>query len=148
MKNKRAFTLVELIVVIVIIGVILIFTLPNVTRSLERSKKEQMIEDGKRMIEKAKKYALSHTENLPTDTTCKRLTLGDIDESSSINASPYGETYDRENSYVKICLESVIEGGPSKYNYLVRIIDINSKHELEESSVNELNSDEKYTYVK
>ena len=50
MKSEKGFTLVELIVIIVIIGVILVFTLPNITSVLERNKKEQMIADAKDMV--------------------------------------------------------------------------------------------------
>lgn len=59
MKNKKGFTLIELIVIIVLLGVIMVFALPNITSTLERNKKDKMILDAQDMVEKYKNYMLN-----------------------------------------------------------------------------------------
>lgn len=78
MKNKKGFTLIELIVIIVLLGVIMVFALPNITSTLERNKKDKMILDAQDMVEKYKNYVLSQglysqldqmlSENLGSDS--------------------------------------------------------------------------------
>ena len=122
MLNKKGFTLVELVIVVIILGVILAFALPNITSTLERNKKDQMIIDAKDMVEKAKNYALK-TNGYPIDdeddstADCKSFTLNDIDPRNEIKESPFGSDYITD-SFVKICLES------SKYIYYIRLKDL------------------------
>lgn len=116
MKSEKGFTLVELIVIIVIIGVILVFTLPNITSVLERNKKEQMIADAKDMVDKAKNKMIK-TADYPTGSGCKSFKLSDIDEREEIKTSPYGNSYNRNSSNVEICLKS------NQYEYTITLND-------------------------
>lgn len=135
MKSEKGFTLVELIVIIVIIGVILVFTLPNITSVLERNKKEQMIADAKDMVDKAKNKMIK-TADYPTGSGCKSFKLSDIDEREEIKTSPYGNSYKRDDSKVQICLKS------NQYEYTITLKDgdhaINSV-ELDQLSIDKVN---------
>ena len=52
--NKKGFTLVELIAVVVIIGIIAVIATPNIVNMIDNGKKDQFIADAKEMISKAK----------------------------------------------------------------------------------------------
>lgn len=139
MTSKKGFTLVELIVIIVIIGVILVFTLPNITSVLERNKKEQMIADAKDMVDKAKNKMIK-TADYPTGSTgsgCKSFKLSGIDEREEIKTSPYGNSYNRNSSNVEICLKS------NQYEYTITLNDdgghIINKVELGQLSIDKVN---------
>ena len=138
MKSEKGFTLIELIVIIVIIGVILVFTLPNITSVLERNKKEQMIADAKDMVDKAKNKMIK-TADYPTGPTgsgCKPFKLKEIDEREEIKTSPYGNSYDRTSSTVLICLES------EQYKYRITLKDGSHKIvnvELGQLSIDKVN---------
>ena len=141
--NKKAFTMVELIVVIVLIGVILVFALPNVTSTLERNKKDRMIEDAKDMVEKAKNYILTGKGNYPTNNTdsiCSSgITLANLDPRGEIKDSPFGGTY--LNGYVKVCINAT----NNEYIYKITLTDGNYK--IEDKTIDDLNGNNKYTFV-
>ena len=134
MKSEKGFTLVELIVIIVIIGVILVFTLPNITSVLERNKKEQMIADAKDMVDKAKNKIIK-TAGYPTGTGsgCKSFKLSEIDEREEIKTSPYGSSYNRTSSKVEICLES------EQYKYRITLKD--GSHTINNVELSQLSID-------
>lgn len=74
--NRKAFTLVELILVITIIGIISAITIPNIMESLNESKKEggKAVED--LLIENLKLYNIDYEEDLwclenSTGSDCK-----------------------------------------------------------------------------
>lgn len=137
--DKKGFTLIELILVIGIIGVILVFAIPNVTTTLEKNKKDQMIADAKDMAEKAKNYILiKGCEN-------KNLSLNLLDTNKEIKSSPYGGEYDRDSSYVSVdCDNNKYSIFLTTNNGNVTLSDSN-KVPVELSKLNENN---KYDYIK
>lgn len=148
MMNKKGFTLIELIVVVGIIGVILLFALPNITSTLERNKKDEMINDAKDAIEKAKNYLLTHKEcsdNLK-NTGLVYVRLKTIYSSNDIKDSPFGSAYDRENSCVTIKIV-YDDDGSSSYVYRVNLITKDPYWHLNATS-NALNGSNKYTLIK
>lgn len=89
--NKKAFTLVELITVIVILGAIALVVIPSTTRLFQSGKDEQMKNDAKELIGKAKYYyKMNGTIN---------FTLNDLWNNSS-RTDGYGNSYDYNTSKV------------------------------------------------
>lgn len=142
--DKKGFTLIELILVIGIIGVILAFAIPNVTTTLEKNKKDQMIADAKDMAEKAKNYILI---NGCQDSD---LYLKKLDKNKEIKDSPYGGEYNRDTSYVRV------ECNNNKYSIFltsnnVTLFDSKASsvsNPLPPVELSKLNSDKKYDYIK
>lgn len=117
-NNNKAFTLIELMVVISLLAIILAFALPNISSTLERNKKDQMINDAKDMVEKAKNYILMG--NQCSENKC--FLNNNIDSKKEIKTSPFGKDYDRNNSYVLIS-SSTDDSGIKTYTYSVYLTD-------------------------
>ena len=54
MKNNKGFTLVEVLAMLVVLGIIIGVTVPNITGILNSQKTNLIAEDGIKMIENAK----------------------------------------------------------------------------------------------
>lgn len=66
-KEKRAFTLIELLAVIVIIGVIALIAVPVVNNMIRQSREKAYQEQVNRLIDKTKEWATENTDLLPND---------------------------------------------------------------------------------
>lgn len=141
-KNNKAFTLIELMVVISLLAIILAFALPNISSTLERNKKDQMINDAKDMVDKAK-----ISDCIKNDEKCF---LKDIDPKEEIKTSPFGNKYDRGSSYVVRSGSEDVENAVITYTYNVYLEDnimcIGSKDEP--IDISKFNESGKYDYVK
>ena len=97
--NKNGFTLMELLVVIAILGIMSLIAIPNMIGISDDVKKENMIDDAKRLISLAK-----YQVNVDYDARksgYKVYTFRELDIEGSIKTDPDGGEYDKDNSFVK-----------------------------------------------
>ncbi len=129
--NEKAFTLIELIAVILILGVIMLIAIPNVLSTIERNKKEIYITDAKTMISEAeKKIRADVTIKKPdangiTVITLDRLNTGEVEE------SPYDTKYCKSKSFVAIIKND--KGELEFYAHLIACTDEECKNTAEDS---------------
>lgn len=71
--NKKGFTLVELLVVIVILGVIMSIAIPSITSSIERSKDKQKTQIINLIVSAGELYVDKHKNTLTTPITLNQL---------------------------------------------------------------------------
>lgn len=126
--NKKGFTLVELIAVVVIMAIIAMIATPNIISMMNNGKREDFINNANEIMSKAVyMYKLDKYKN---DSNIfengNRIKLKNIEDINTLE-DPFGGEYDLENSYVII--ESVnngtiVERNPSIY---VRACDEDNK---------------------
>lgn len=112
--NEKAFTLVELIAVVVIMAIIMVIATPNIVNMLDKGKKEDYVADAKNFISKAT-YEYRKNE----DDICKGTEDSDTEENQGANSNneciiflkdlgiseedqkdPYGLKYDLNSSKI------------------------------------------------
>ena len=95
MNNRKGFTLVEVIAVVVILGVILMIAVPSITGLSNRSKEKQITEDAKMFEELVKAKIESDTTIEISGTATDKFTLKSIEGKLSAD-------YDEDYSYVEV----------------------------------------------
>lgn len=115
--NRKAFTLVELLGVIVILSIIMIIAIPNITSVLEKTKMDNYIADAKKFVSLVEYELRSGDINKPTSSEILKISLNYL-KTSDINKDPDNNAYDKQNSYVAVA---------RKNGYLVYYVNLVSK---------------------
>ena len=144
--NRKGFTLVELLGVIVILSIITLIAIPNITSTLERSKRDGYLTDATKMISLAE-YELRKGEiSKPEEGKIVKITL-DYLSTTDVEKDPDGVPYSlpysyvlvtRKNGYLKYYANLVADHGKASNNVWWGI-------KLVEKS--ELSSDNKYNKI-
>ena len=142
-KNNKAFTLIELLAVIIILGVIMLIAIPSVTRYVSNSRKTSYIATAKRYIQGARNIVNDSSSDLFDKDTTYYIPISCIKMESGEGKSPYG---DFKQAYVIV---SYTGNGYDYYwastdtanmgIYLTREKDLDEK--LVNTNVNEIKTD-------
>ena len=117
--NRKGFTLVELLGVIVILSIIMLIAVPNITSTLERSRRDGYLTDAIKMITLADSEIRKGDLYKPTEGNFIKITLGEL-STSDIDKDPDGVPYSltessvviaRKNSYLKYYVTLVSDHG-------------------------------------
>lgn len=104
--NKKGFTLIELIAVVVIMSIIAVIATPNVINMMDTGNNKKYISDASNFISKAKymykqeKYKKNFNTTNPGQATIKLSSVVGI--TTDDETDPHGYSYDLENSAVTI----------------------------------------------
>ena len=123
--NKKGFTLIDLLAVIVILAVLLAIAVPAVSNYINTSKKSGYIDTVKMYVDAARNASISETFDFPSDmnhaTAISFSELKDLLEKGGATSS-YGNEWKTANSYVVIVNEGSSNENP-KYVYYVAAFD-------------------------
>lgn len=115
-NNKKAFTLIELLAVIVILGILIGIAIPKVTQYITKSKKEGFVSTGEFFIESVRNDATSELYPFPilnNEVTIITLDIANFEKAQKKSA--FGGTYLYNKSYVAIV--NVGTGTNPDYDY-------------------------------
>ncbi len=114
--NKKAFTLIELLAVIVILGVILMIAIPKVSQYINRSKKDSFVDEARLYIDAVRNDLTNEDYPAPANANDALIvTIDRIKMEKSHKKSPFGGKYLYNKSYVVAI--NVGTGSDPEYKY-------------------------------
>lgn len=145
MKNKKGFTLVELLAVVAILAILVIIALPNVLKLYRKARKDSFLNEVKSMLTGAETaYVSESLKNNKINVVASDKALVDYANAIMQEGEPYKISgkmnYDSKNIDYYIELDN--HGKPTKYifsNGAFAVFSVKGKVELEEADVIEEN---------
>ena len=151
--NKKGFTLVELLAMMVVLGILLGITIPNISGILKKNKEIAYLDDASRMYEAVKVKETIKKDMKPTEiNNCTLVHLEYLDTNDDFKKGPNGGSYDKEQSFVIIRLDSkgTSTNPVYEYSYYVRLVeevngkkravDLNLKRKIDEKDYSIINN--------
>ena len=149
--NKKGFTLVELLAVIVILGVLMIVAIPAMSRYIENSRKDVFVNNAKRYISAARYSLLEDGYKCNNGTSSVSCGISDVNGTTKVvvpvslisiendtGMSPWNKTFDGTKAYV------IVQQVSGKIVYKFRGCDEGKNGittEIDESSLSRANVD-------
>lgn len=120
--NKKAFTLIELLAVIVILAILLAIAIPQVNQYITNSRKESLITTAKDFIDAAKKDTTSEIYDFPISTNDVTIISTDLIKlNKGGTKSSFNGSWIKDNSYVAII--NVGTDIDPEYKYYIALAD-------------------------
>ncbi len=116
MKNKKGFTLVELIITISVIAIIMLTAVPNIASMNDKNKRTNYIQDAKKLVKLAKYQFTQTTSDHPSSSSCIKYSIKVLDK-TELQTPPNGGNYLEDYSYVEVRYQD------SEYKYYVQLVE-------------------------
>lgn len=127
-KNK-GFTLVELLATIVVIGVIILISVPNMIGIINKNKDSNYIDDARRMQSLAEYKFRSEDKDKLNSNPCLTYTLNELNKNQEFDKTPdSGDTKSDEKAYDENKSFVVVKKESHEYKYYVFLMTTDKSH--------------------
>lgn len=121
--NQKGFSLVELIGMVVVLGVLMIITVPNIAGILKNNKENIVTEDINKIVSNAKnKFNTKQAKYPEYEDQCVVMTLTYVDSNNDLKSGLNGGVYNQGESFVVVRKEKERTGSYT-YRYYVRLVE-------------------------
>ena len=121
-KDNKGFTLVELLATVVVIGVLILISVPNMVGVINKNKDSNYIDDARRMQSLAEyRFRSEDKEKLSAPTFCITYTLKELNKNQEFDKTPDDKKYDFDKSFV------VVKKVSNEYKYYVFLMTSDEK---------------------
>lgn len=118
MKNNKGFTLVELLAMLVVLGILIGISVPNITGILSQQRETAFIEEASKLVSTAQMMVSTKREvKRPKDGNCIVFSMDYLDKSKEMVKSPTGGEYLREENFV------IVSRTDKRIEYSVRLVE-------------------------
>lgn len=123
--NKKGFTLIELIAMMVVLAILMAIAVPNISGILKNNKESIQVEDINKMIETTKQKFNNNVISYPKEAdTCVVLTLNVINDNDDFTTGVNGGTYDENASYIIVNKKENTTNKTFEYKFYVKLVEI------------------------
>lgn len=122
-SKKKGFTLVELLAMLVVLGILIGISIPNMNGILKNQRVNALKADATNMAEKAKMKVSKDSEmGKPGIKDCFILTLDYLNDNDDFNKGPNGGVYDKYDSFIIYTREESVNR-TTKFKFYVRLVE-------------------------
>lgn len=122
--NRKGFTLVELIAMLVVLGVLMAIAIPNISGIIKSNRESIGIEDINKMVGNANQKMETKKARFPAINKCVVMSLRYINNNDDFKEGLNGGQYDEMESVIVITKKKVAGSSvSSKYKYYIRLVE-------------------------
>lgn len=97
-KDNKGFTLVELLATVVVIGVLILISVPNMVGVINKNKDSNYIDDARRMQSLAEyRFRTEDKDKIVNETDCILYTLNNLNRNQEFDKTPDNSGLDKES---------------------------------------------------
>ncbi len=125
MRNNKGFTLVELLAMLIVLGILIGISVPNITGILNQQKETAFIDEASKLISTAQmKMSTEREIKKPQKNNCIVFSMNYLDKAGELKKSADGGEYLREESFV------IVSRTGSRIEYTVRLVETTTSGDI------------------